>query len=293
MKTVSSLLLVGACASVGCGGGAASTPPAITAGHTAADDDDATAGLLEHHRYHHHGGATLFIAMSLDTLGVAPERRAAVEKIRTDLHARMEPARAAEQELVAALADGVAAGNIDTAKVDAAVAKTSTAAAAVHDASVDALNQLHAVLTPLERATLVDKVQAHWAVWQKVNAEETDATKPASGHLARLATDLDLTADQVAKIRADLGAKAEPRFDPQEIATHLRTFGDAFRSDTFDAKTLTTASAANAHLVGWGASHMAHFVETVSPLLTADQRARFAQQLREHSAHNPSAKADQ
>jgi len=32
-------------------------------------------GLMEHHRHHHHGGVTLFIAMSLDTLGVSPNSR--------------------------------------------------------------------------------------------------------------------------------------------------------------------------------------------------------------------------
>ena len=93
------------------------------------------------------------------------------------------------------------------------------------------------------------------------------------------------------KIRAGLGEgmKAVPRLDPQEIATHLRAFGDAFRSDKFDAKALTAASGANAHLVGWGAAHLAHFVETVSPVLTPDQRTKLAQRLREHAAHDPSA----
>ena len=167
---------------------AANGPPPATAGRPTAADDDATAGLMEHHRYHHHGGVTLFIAMSLDTLGVSPEQRAAVEKIRTDLHARMEPARAAEQNLMTTLADGLAAANLDTAKVDAAVAQVTAAAAAVHDASADALNELHAVLTPPQRAALVDKVEAHWAVWQKANAEETGAGE-AGGRSPRDARD--------------------------------------------------------------------------------------------------------
>jgi len=59
-----------------------------------------------------------------------------------------------------------------------------------------------------------------------------------------------------------------PALDPQEIATHLGAFGDAFRGEKFDARTLTSANGANAHLVGWGGAHMAHFVEAVSPVLT-------------------------
>jgi Spy/CpxP family protein refolding chaperone len=286
-------LLFGAGATVGCAGSAANTPPPATAAAATADDDDVAAGLTEHHRYHHHGGVPLFIAMSLDTLGVSPEQRAAVEKIRAELQARMEPARAAEQSLAAALADGLAAGNIDRAQVDAAVARVTAAAAAVHDASADALNELHAALTPPQRAALVDKVESHWAVWQKANAEEAGSANREDGHLATLATELGLTQNQVDEIRAAVGEamKAVPRLDPQEISTHLRALGDAFRSENFDAKGLTNASGANAHLVGWGAAHMAHFVEAVAPVLTPDQRAKLADRLREHATHDPSAEA--
>ena len=283
------MLLCGSWATVNCGGKSANTPPPATAA-SAAGDDDVTAGLIEHHRYHHHGGVTLIIAMSLDTLGVSPEQRAAVEKIRSDLHNRMEPAHAAEQKLVGMLADGLSAGNLDAASVDEAVAQVAAAAATVHDASIDALNELHAVLTPPERAALIDKVQAHWAVWEKANTQEADTANPEHGQLATLTKELGLTPDQVNKTRAGLadGMKAVPHLVPQEIETHLRAFGDAFQSEKFDAKSLATANGANAHLAGWGAARLAHLVEALSPVLTLDQRAKFAQTLREHAAHNPS-----
>jgi Spy/CpxP family protein refolding chaperone len=286
-------VLIGTWGTVGCGGSSANSPPPATSAK-AADDDEMTAGLVEHHRFHHHGGVTLIIAMSLDTLGVSPEQRAAVEKIRADLHSQMEPARSAEQKLVATLADGLAAGNLDATSVDSAVAQVTAAAATVHDASADALNELHSVLTPPERAALVDKVEAHWAVWQKANAHEADPAKPEHDHLAMLAKELGLTQDQVDKIRAGLGErmKAVPRLDPQEIATHLRAFGDAFRSEKFDAKVLTTASGANSHLAGWGAARLAHFVEALSAVLTPDQRTKFAQRLREHAAYNPNDRGE-
>jgi Spy/CpxP family protein refolding chaperone len=288
-----SLVLAAGVGLVACGGGSANRQPAAGAtGSTA--DEEATADLTEHDRYHHHGGVTLFIGMSLDTLGVSPEQRAAVEKIRTELHARMEPARTAEQDLVTTLAEGLAAGAIDAAKVDTGVARVTGAAALVHEASSAALNELHSVLTPVQRAALVDKVEAHWAVWQNANAGETGPAKPEGGHLGMLAADLGLSPDQVEKIRASLGdrMKVVPRLDPQEIATHLRAFGDAFRSEGFDAKALTTASGANAHMVGWGAAHLAHFVEVASPILTPDQRVKLAQRLRDHAAHDPSAQAN-
>jgi Spy/CpxP family protein refolding chaperone len=285
------VVLFASTVAIGCGGATANSAPATEATADPAGDE-ANADLMEHHRYHHHGGVTLFIAMSLDTMGLPPEEQAAVEKIRSDLHARMEPAHVAEQSLIATLAEGLAAGSLDAAKVDAAVAQVTTAAAGVHDASAIALNQLHASLTPLERAALVDKVESHWAVWQKANAEETGASRP-EGRLARLATDLDLTTDQVDKIRSALaeGMRAVPKLDPTEIDAHLRDFSAAFRSDRFDAKGLSGASIADAHIVGWGAAHLAHFVEAVAPVLTPDQRNALAEQLREHASHNPSAQA--
>jgi hypothetical protein len=256
------------------------------------------AGLLEHHRYHHHGGVTLFIAMSLDTLGVAPEKRAEVQKIQADLHTRLQPALAADQKLVATLADGVAASNLDPAKVDAAVADVVVAAGLVRDASTDALNQLHAALSAPERAALVDKVEAHWAVWQRANAEETGGADADEGHLLVLAADLKLSEEQIMKTRANIGGslKTVQRVDPKEMTAELKKFGDAFRSEAFDAKTFTTENGPHgpdARLAGWGATYLAHFVEALSPELTAEQRTQLADRLRAHAGHDPSAQVTQ
>ncbi|HZL16725.1 MAG TPA: Spy/CpxP family protein refolding chaperone [Polyangia bacterium] len=285
-------VMVGVGLSAGCGGNAASSRPSATP--ASADGDEYASGLMEHHRYHH-GGVTHFIAMSLETLGVAPEQQAAIDKIRTELGSAMAPERTAEEKLLATLADGLAGANLDAAGVGAAVAQVAKAAAAVHDDSAGALNQLHAVLTPPERAALVDKVDAHWAIWQKENAEEVPApNNTESGHLATLASDLDLTADQVEKIRAAFAgeAKAGPPIDRQEIAAHVHAFDDAFRSETFDARLLTTGTAANTGLTNWGAAHLAHVVETLAPLLTPDQRATLASKLREHATHGPIAEVN-
>jgi Spy/CpxP family protein refolding chaperone len=285
-------VLLGAAGTVACGGAAANTPaPAAPA--TASADDDVSMSLAEHHRFHHHGGVALFIAMSLDTLGVPPERRADLVKIQSDLRAKMEPARVAEQNLMTALADGVAAANIDTAKVNADVAQVSAAAETVHDASADALNQLHALLTPAERSALVDKVQAHWSVWQKANAIESGAVPSDRGRLAKLGTELDLSPSQTSQIRTGLATatSATPRLDPKEIEAHIRAFGDAFRSETFNAHSIATGGPANAHLAGWGAATMAHFIEAASAVLRTDQRAKLADRLREHATHDPSTEA--
>jgi Spy/CpxP family protein refolding chaperone len=247
-----------ACAvgSVGCASHAANARPATNSDAAPVPDDEATAGLLEHHRYHHHGGVTLFVAMSLDTLGLPPNERSAAEKIRLDLHARMQPALSADQALANTLAAGLDSAAFDAAQVDAAVTQVGAAASAVHEASAQALNELHGVLTPPERAALVDKVEAHWAVWQRANAEETaDNTASAeNGHLAMLVADLGLNPAQASRIRASMreGLKGAPRIDAEAVATQLRAFGEAFRAEQFDAKTLTGMTDVNIHLANWG-----------------------------------------
>lgn len=195
----------------------------------------------------------------------------------------MAPARDAEHDLMSTLADGIAAGTIDTAKVDAALAKVATASAGVHAASLDALTQLHDALSPVERAALVDKVKAHWEVWQKVNSEHP-ASHEKGTRLARLTKKLDLTPDQLDKITQALSADTPttPQNDPKPVDAHIQAFATAFVADKFDPKSLaTTANASAGHAARFGGARMAHFYEVVTPVLTPDQRTKLAAHLRE------------
>jgi Spy/CpxP family protein refolding chaperone len=277
-----------------------STPPAAppaptpsesdvaSAGPTPLDEDDeSTTDLKEHHRHHHHGGFAMFIAMSLDSLSVDPDQSAEIVKIQTEMRAKMQPAHDAEKKLLTVLADGIASGKIDNGKVQSATKQVSEAAAGVHDAVTDSLNHLHAVLTPPQRAALVDKVEAHFAVWTQANSEDESAERDAhGGHLGALAKDLELSPLQVEKIRANFKAStaaAPVHFNRIQSEEHLRAFGEAFASDNFDAKTLSTGGAANAQIATWGATRTARFYEAVNPSLTLDQRTKLASSLRRHA----------
>jgi Spy/CpxP family protein refolding chaperone len=256
---------------------------ASSSAQAAGEDDPASDELRDYHRHHHLGGATMFIAMSIDTLGVAPEKKAQLEKIQGDLETKMAPARDAEHDLMSTLADGIAAGTIDSAKVDAALAKVATASAAVHAASLDALTQLHDALSPIERAALVDKVKAHWEVWQKVNSEHPSSHEKGT-RLAKLTKKLDLTPDQVDKITTALSADPPPtpQNDPKPVDAHIQAFATAFVADKFDPKSLaTTANASAGHVARFGGARMARFYEAVTPVLTPDQRTKLAAHLRE------------
>jgi Spy/CpxP family protein refolding chaperone len=244
-------------------------------------EDEASEQVRVHHRHHHHGGVAMFVHMAIDTLGVSPEKKAQLEKIQSDLHTAMAPARDASKNVMSTLADGVASGNIDKAKVDAAVAKEQAAAALVHGAASDALNALHAALSPAERQTLADKVEAHAAIWKKVNAEEAVGSKEQGTHLAHLQASLGLSSDQVDKISAALQKSTTAKPDTSAMEGYVAAFAKAFPADTFDAKSFNQANAANGAMAKHGIGRMVTFYATVTPLLTADQRTKLADHLRQ------------
>ncbi len=275
-----------ASASAAAASSVAVAPPAPTvAEQPVAADDAVNESLRDYHR-HHHGGLTTFISMAVDTLGLDEEKRASVEKIQSDLRAKTAPARDAENDVLAAIADGVAAGKLDTAKINAAVEKQAAAATSIHDATADALTQLHDALTPAERAALVDKVKAHWEVWHKVNVDEKAGNKDKGGHLAKLTTLLALTPDQVDKISAALGTDAPvtPKTDPKAEDGHVQSFATAFLADKFDPKSVASSATASAgHVARHGGGRLVRFYAAVTPVLTPQQRTTLAAELREHA----------
>ena len=270
---------------------AAATPSASAVGSAAAadsgsavEDEAVNEELRDYHRHHHHGGVTMFISMAIDTLGLDPAKKVQIEKIQNDLHTKMAPARDAEHDLLSTIADGVAMGKIDTVKVDAAVGKVATASAGIHMATTDALTQLHDALAPVERAALVDKVNAHWEVWHKGNADEKAGSKEKGTHLANLTALLNLTPDQVDTIIKALSAEGPvtPQTDPKVVEAYIQAFATAFVADKFDVKSLaTTATAAAGHVARHGGARLARFYEAVTPVLTPEQRAKLAAQLKE------------
>jgi Spy/CpxP family protein refolding chaperone len=250
------------------------------------EEDESTADLAEHHRHHHHGGFAMFIAMSLDSLNTTPDQKAAIDKIRADLHAKMQPAHEDEKAVLLAVADGVAAGQIDHAKVDPLVAKVSTDSAGIHDAIGDSLVALHDVLTPPQRQALADKLSAHFEVWHHTNAaHEGKERDEHGGQLGKLAKELELTPQQVDTIRSSFASsmgKAQP-FDRSKADEHVKAFAAAFTADKFDPKSLTLAGELNAKIAGFGVTRTVKFYEAVTPALTPPQRTKLADEIRRHA----------
>ena len=296
VAAVAVVLLAGAVGTA-CGGGSAQPNTASGAatgapvGSAAVDDDfSPEANELRAFHRHHHLGFIGFALVSIPSLGVSPAEQAAVDKIRADIHAKMQPAHDAEAALLNVVADGVAAGTIDQAKVDAAIAKITEVSTQMDDVTNDALNQLHAALSAPERQALALKIEAHYQLWEKANASE--AAQPdqekEGGHIHHLIQVLSLTPDQVEKIDAAFTASmaavfSAHKFDAKSAEEHLDKFTKGFAADQFDAKTLVTADKANSGVASWGAMRMVKMYQAMLPVLTADQKTKLAALLREHS----------
>lgn len=258
-----------------------------------AADEQAQAGLHEYHRHQHRGGVMQFVAMALDTVEPGDASRPKVEALQADLYACMAPAAAVQLRLRLTVADGVAAGAVDLAALDVIIGQLDVAAAGVRDCGVAALNGLHAALSPLERAELIEKVQAHWEVWRQVNSEEEPAARGTGGRLGALARELSLTPDQVERASAALhtALSGQPaRFDRPGADADVQAFATAFEGPTFDAR--TTPMQAGHRMATFGATRMAIFYETVTPLLTPPQRAALAGHLRERAGQSPAVSAN-
>jgi Spy/CpxP family protein refolding chaperone len=238
----------------------------------------------DEHRERHHGGVLGLIAMSLHDLQLTPEQESAVEKIRADFIVKAEPAKAAGKDLTSTLADGVAAGSLNRAKDDAAVAKLATQIQALDEAAVAALDRLHGALTAQERSALVSEVQSHWEKWKEAHGEDEKAgDKHRSGHLLALVRRLGLSKDQAEKIKASFHdrAKAAPQdHEHKEVVGFLKDFAASFPGGKFNAKSLKM-KAASVHMARWGATRMARFLEAAAPVLTPDQRQKLAEMLRQ------------
>jgi Spy/CpxP family protein refolding chaperone len=265
--------------------------PGSNAGEVGEEQDESTNDLADHDLHHHHGGIAMFVATSLDTLGVEPEQNDRVQKIQEQLVAEMKPAHDAEREVLLALADGLAAGQFDQPRLDAAIEQTRQTAAQVHDAVADTMNELYKTLTPPQRQAIADKLQAHFDVWTHMNGRDAEGSEgPHAGHVGVLGKALDLTPDQVKTIRAnfrDALAKVSD-YNHEDAAARIKAFAEAFASDHFDAHALQGDADANREMARWGIQRTMTLYTSAAPVLTPEQRQKAADQLRHHADYKPS-----
>jgi Spy/CpxP family protein refolding chaperone len=225
-----------------------------------------------------HGEGLIGEAMKLDS--ITPEQRTAIEQLVQERKSASVPVRAADAQVLTVLAHQVEQASVDPQGLQATLGVERTAATAEGAADRDALVKLHALLTPAQRAQLVDRVEASFAKEHKATeSKDADASKAAQGDKrAHEGGKLGLTAEQRTQIRANLKAERAPKTAEQVKAERdaRKAALESFRGDSFDATALVRVENR-----GERAENMA---KATVPVLSAAQRATLAGELRARAA---------
>jgi Spy/CpxP family protein refolding chaperone len=222
------------------------------------------------------------IGTALGEVSLSAKQRADIEKLAADAEARHASGEKARQDLAEALAVQVEQGTVDRAALQPKIDAVAAAWQAVRPADRAALEQLHAILDAGQRAAFVDALRAQFA-----------AHKGKGGHegMHAWAKDLNLTDAQKTQIRAAFmaqrqahqGHDEEHHGDRREAGHHgPKAILEAFKSDTFSMDAVAPkvdVTAATNKMTG----RMLGLVETVLPILTAEQRTVAAQKIRAHA----------
>jgi Spy/CpxP family protein refolding chaperone len=239
--------------------GAAALVPARAA---FADD---TAG---HHHHHGHRQGLLGAAGKLDSL--TADQRSSIEQLIAQSRDARTPVRQADAQVLEVLAHQVEQASIDPQGLAPTLSLEQTAATNESAVERDALNRLHAILTPAQRGQLVDGIEAHFHAGR--GHADGGASGEGSPGAGRGEHGLGLTPAQKAQIAANL--RAEGGANP---GAPMRGMLEAFRGDAFDAGTFLSVVAP-----GERAEHLA---EAMVPVLSPAQRATLANHLRTRAAH--------
>jgi len=202
-------------------------------------------------------------ALKLDSL--TPAQRTQIEQLAGQRKAMEVPVRQADAQVLTVLAQQVEAAKVDEAALAPSLGVKRGAEVAARQVDVASLNQLHAILTPAQRGQLVDAIDARMA-----GRGEKRGGKEGMG-----GKKLGLTDQQKAEVKANLqasrGANAKPKAPGNRKAAL-----DSFRGDAFDASALAGGARAE--------GREERLTKAMIPVLTPNQRATLATQLRKRAA---------
>jgi Spy/CpxP family protein refolding chaperone len=255
---------------VGCSGSATSEPAA------SAPETTMTRGPVAQTSVR---GPLKVVADALGDVPLTASQRTAIERLAADTEARHADARAARRALVLAVAGQVEAGQVDRAAVQPAIDALAAALDKAQPADRAAFEQLHGMLTPAQRTTFVDALEAR--VTER-------AGKMHDAHpLKQWAAELQLSDDQKAQIRDAL--KERWQAGPEHPAAswgEARQQGAkvmaAFKQERFVMDEVAPSKDAGAKARRM-AEHFLRMAEAAVPVLTPQQRALAAQKLRDRA----------
>jgi Spy/CpxP family protein refolding chaperone len=211
---------------------------------------------------------------ALDLSSLTPTQRSRVQALIEQKTSQNANIRAANAQLLTALADAIQSGNVSTTALTPRVQAVVTAALTDEPADRSMLEALHDTLTPGQRAELVEKAES------RMDA----ASERNGGRLGWVATMLNLTPAQTAQIEENL--RTSESASNQDMRTEVRQehtrLLEAFRGDKFVMSQVVPPKTGDAlgHFVG----HIVFMAQAAAPVLTNEQRATVASTLRRWAA---------
>jgi Spy/CpxP family protein refolding chaperone len=213
--------------------------------------------------HHHHGHRQGVLGAALKIGSLTPQQRSAIEGLIQQDRAARAPVRQADAPVLEVLAHQVEQASIDPQGLAPTLDVEKAAEATEVVVQRSSLNSLHGLLTPAQRAQLVDGIEAHRHA-RHGGADGGSGREHDHG--------LGLTAAQRTQIAANLRAEI-----PAGQGTKMRAMLEAFRGETFDASAFVTNVAP-----GERAERLA---QAMLPVLTPAQRAILAARLRARAGH--------
>jgi Spy/CpxP family protein refolding chaperone len=235
------LLLASSAASVGCGS-THPLPPAEAAKLVDAPPDRQAAGAV-------------------DALRLTPAQQQATAALRQKLRDQLGDAAQARDELTAAVLASLEKGSVDHARVDPVIRAFVTAAERAKPSVLAALDELHAILTPEQRAALVGAL----------DTRRDEGSEEGKGRVKKVIKALGLSFSQGIDIAKALKERLSGERDAAErLKAQLHAAAEAFRGDSFEAAKLEIATGPVVeHWVNVAVS----VFEAIVPVLDAAQRA--------------------
>jgi Spy/CpxP family protein refolding chaperone len=248
----------------------------------------------------------------LPQVGLRPDQKTTIDSIEADLEKLADVTKEPRTQLAADIAEGVSAGKLNKAKTDADLKKLVQAADSTATSVQDAFGKLHKTLDAAQRKKVVElmraKAEEHREHGMGAKGEHEMGPKgehgmgakgehemgPKGEHgmgshmpVEKLAEQLGLSPEQRDKLKAKL--EADMKADKANMKAHMatmqkrvKTVGDAFESDSFDPKKAGVAEHAG-DMAKMMVAGRIRFVESVLSVLTPEQRAKFAEHVRQHA----------
>lgn len=290
-------------------GGCASASSSIEADENVASNSEAAAAADANDKHEKHGlGGHPLISAALKDLDLSAEQRKTIEAAAESTHTGQRDQMKAFQK---ALADDIRAGKVDETTIKAKSAEMEKAHAEHRAAVVKAVETLHATLTPAQRTQLVASIKDRMAKHaekgeMRGHGKKHDKGGPDGEHHARrgghgpmmfMLHGIELRDDQKKAIEAAMPPKPDKDTNDraakfEEHRAQMDAALEAFKADKFDAAAAMPEHDGKHPM----AEHFVKMLQTVVPILDADQRAELAKRIEEgprmgqhgkHGKHGP------